>query len=76
MTAPVSQDAGSEKIAMTAPVSQERTGGQWRIAFVMPSEYTMDTLPEPVGPEGPSQAGPVPPHGCHNLLRVMEQGEV
>jgi hypothetical protein len=51
MTAPVSQDAGPEKIAITAPVSQERTGGQWRIAFVMPSEYTMDTLPQPVDPE-------------------------
>jgi hypothetical protein len=51
MTAPVSQDAGSEKIAMTAPVSQERTGGQWRIAFVMPSEYTLDTLPQPADPK-------------------------
>jgi hypothetical protein len=51
MTAPVSQDASSEKIAMTAPVSQEQTGGQWRIAFVMPAEYTMDTLPQPVDPK-------------------------
>jgi len=51
MTTPVSQEAGSEKIAMTAPVSQEQTGGQWRIAFVMPSEYTMDTLPQPVDPK-------------------------
>jgi hypothetical protein len=51
MTAPVSQDAGPEKIAMTAPVSQEQKGGQWRIAFVMPSEYTMDTLPQPVDPK-------------------------
>jgi hypothetical protein len=51
MTTPVSQETGSEKIAMTAPVSQERTGGQWRIAFVMPSEYTMDTLPQPVDPK-------------------------
>jgi hypothetical protein len=51
MTAPVSQDAGSEKIAMTAPVSQERTDGRWRVAFVMPSEYTMDTLPQPVDPK-------------------------
>jgi hypothetical protein len=51
MTTPVSQDAGPEKIAMTAPVSQERTGGQWRIAFVMPSGYTMDTLPLPVDPK-------------------------
>jgi len=51
MTTPVSQEAGSEKIAMTAPVSQERTGDQWRIAFMMPSEYTMDTLPQPVDPK-------------------------
>ena len=51
MTAPVSQDAGPEKIAMTAPVSQEKTGGQWRIAFVMPSEYTMETLPQPLDPK-------------------------
>jgi SOUL heme-binding protein len=51
MTAPVSQDAGPEKIAMTAPVSQEQAGGQWRIAFVMPSEYTLDTLPQPADPK-------------------------
>ena len=51
MTAPVSQDASSEKIAMTAPVNQERTGGQWRIAFLMPSEYTLDTLPRPLDPK-------------------------
>jgi hypothetical protein len=51
MTAPVSQDASSEKIAMTAPVNQERTGGQWRIAFLMPSEYTLETLPRPLDPE-------------------------
>lgn len=47
MTAPVSQEAGSEKIAMTAPVSQEQEGHRWRVAFVMPSSYTMDTLPRP-----------------------------
>lgn len=51
MTAPVSQEARPEKIAMTAPVSQERKGGQWRIAFLLPSEYTMDTLPLPVDPK-------------------------
>ena len=47
MTAPVSQRAVSEKIAMTAPVSQARENGKWRIAFVMPSAYTMETLPTP-----------------------------
>jgi effector-binding domain-containing protein len=48
MTAPVSQKASSEKIAMTAPVNQQEAGGKWRITFVMPSEYTMETLPEPL----------------------------
>jgi hypothetical protein len=47
MTAPVSQKPVSEKIAMTAPVSQARENGRWRIAFMMPSAYTMDTLPIP-----------------------------
>lgn len=47
MTAPVSQESGQEKIAMTAPVSQEAVGKAWRIAFMMPSEYTSKTLPTP-----------------------------
>ena len=37
---------GGEKIAMTAPVLQdEPKPGQWRMRFVMPSHYTLDTLP-------------------------------
>lgn len=47
MTAPVSQRSDSEKIKMTAPVTQEREKQQWRIAFMMPSVYTMETLPSP-----------------------------
>ncbi|MGD9055453.1 MAG: heme-binding protein [Desulfobacterales bacterium] len=48
MTAPVTQEAESEKIAMTAPVTQEKSQGRWRITFLMPAEYTMDTLPKPL----------------------------
>ena len=48
MTAPVGQEAGSKKIAMTAPVGQEKKDSQWRITFLMPAEYTLDTLPEPI----------------------------
>ncbi len=47
MTAPISQETGSKKIAMTAPVKQEKKDNRWRITFLMPAEYTLETLPEP-----------------------------
>jgi DNA gyrase inhibitor GyrI len=50
MTAPVTQE-GNEKIAMTAPVTQQADGNTWRVRFIMPSEYTMETLPKPNNPE-------------------------
>lgn len=48
MTAPVNQEFESEKIEMTAPVSQENVDGKWRITFLMPSRYSLETLPEPL----------------------------
>jgi hypothetical protein len=61
MTVPVvvEPEAVSEKIAMTAPVSVEPQTEQagsmvgarrWRIHFVMPSQYSMATLPKPLNP--------------------------
>jgi hypothetical protein len=50
MTAPVSQETASEKIPMTAPVNQEKVGEKWRITFLLPSRYSMETLPEPLDP--------------------------
>ncbi|MGB6948838.1 MAG: heme-binding protein, partial [Methyloceanibacter sp.] len=32
---------------MTAPVTQQGDGNTWRVRFVMPSKYTMETLPKP-----------------------------
>ncbi|MDD5001280.1 heme-binding protein [Rhodoferax sp.] len=42
----------SEKIAMTAPVGIEpeaklQDANRWRVQFVMPSRYTLQTLPKP-----------------------------
>ncbi len=38
--------AGGDKIAMTAPVLQDETQpGEWRMRFVMPGKYTLETLP-------------------------------
>lgn len=48
MTAPVSQEkSGGTKIAMTSPVTQEKAGTQYKIQFMMPSEYARADLPEP-----------------------------
>ena len=51
MTAPVNQKAGSEKISMTAPVNQQQSEGQYAVSFLMPSKYTLETLPEPLNPD-------------------------
>lgn len=51
MTAPVlhEKQLASEKISMTAPVLHGKTGetGSYTVAFVMPSSYTLETLPKP-----------------------------
>jgi hypothetical protein len=49
MTAPVTQQ-DSKKIAMAAPVTQQGDGNTWRVRFIMPSKYTMETLPKPNNP--------------------------
>jgi hypothetical protein len=50
MTSPVSQKASSEQISMTSPVGQQRSNGQWAVSFMMPSSYSLETLPEPTNP--------------------------
>jgi len=50
----IDDQPGSEKIAMTAPVTMEAektNPNQWRMSFVMPSQYTLASLPTPISPE-------------------------
>lgn len=51
MTAPVSQENAGEKIKMTAPVEQHRSQDNWAVSFMMPAEYSLETLPEPDDPK-------------------------
>ncbi len=50
MTAPVLQEqaAAGEKIAMTAPVLQAQDAQGWTMSFVLPANYTMQTVPRPL----------------------------
>ena len=55
MTAPVTVEPQSTKISMTAPVTVEpqsdhtnmELAKQWRVHFVMPSRYTLASIPKP-----------------------------
>jgi hypothetical protein len=51
MTTPVvveEQPAKGAKIAMTTPVNIESNAGKWTVSFVMPAEYSMESLPKPL----------------------------
>ncbi|TCT23846.1 SOUL family heme-binding protein [Thiobaca trueperi] len=51
MTAPVTQQR-AERIAMTAPVTQSQDAdGEWVVQFIMPAGYKLDTLPAPATDE-------------------------
>jgi len=55
MTSPVVQEPSEEgeKIAMTSPVVQEPSGKEktYKVGFVMPGKYTLETLPKPADPK-------------------------
>jgi len=47
MTAPVTIEPHSEKVNMTKPVTIKEEDGKWRVHFVMPRKYTLESLPIP-----------------------------
>ncbi len=57
MTAPVmvqpqaDNKSESSKIAMTAPVMMQKLNDKWRVQFIMPSQYTLQSLPKPNNPD-------------------------
>lgn len=70
MTAPVAQaPAEGLRLAMTAPVAQSEVsrgvGRAWVVQFMMPSQYTLDTLPEPRDSRVTLRA--LPPRRCAAL---------
>jgi|TARA_B110000240_G_scaffold60337_1_gene68720 hypothetical protein len=47
MTSPVQQATAGEEIAMTSPVQQLQTSQGWRVAFMLPSKFSIETAPLP-----------------------------
>ena len=47
MTAPVEMTPLAEGIVMTSAIMSSEVNHKWQVNFVMPKEYTMDTLPQP-----------------------------
>lgn len=92
MTAPVAIESSdqnkSTKIAMTAPVtiegskSIENAGNQWTVSFVMPSEYTLTSLPKPLNSQIKIREVPAEKRavitfsGFYNEEKVQEKTQV
>lgn len=85
MTAPVNmqaddQNQASQKIAMTAPVNLQqdpkKTDGKWRVRFVMPSQYTMQTLPKPNNSKVKISEVPVQTYGVIKFSGLTGESKV
>jgi hypothetical protein len=77
MTAPVLSER-SEKIAMTAPVLHEPQEGKAAqvVAFVMPSSYTLETLPKPNNEEVLLRQVPATRYAVHSFSGWATEGRV
>ncbi|OQW79600.1 MAG: heme-binding protein [Proteobacteria bacterium ST_bin11] len=82
MTTPVFRENAGEQIPMTAPVLQEATDNKWTMAFVMPANYSLDTLPTPIDPQVAIKALPAKKvavlrySGSLNLEKINEKSRL
>lgn len=51
MTTPVEMSPLAENLLITSPVMDDQVNNKWLINFVMPQEYSLDTLPKPNNPQ-------------------------
>ena len=51
MTTPVEMSPMAENLLITSPVMDDQVNDKWLINFVMPQEYSLDTLPKPNNPQ-------------------------
>ena len=47
MTTPVEMSPMTENILMTSSIMDDQVNNKWSINFIMPQEYSLDTLPKP-----------------------------
>lgn len=84
MTAPVTVEPQSTKIAMTAPVTLQAQpvqapltqATQWRIHFVMPSQYTLANIPKPKNAEVTLREVPAKQFVVHRYSGLNTQSRV
>ncbi len=76
MTAPVVQEPKSEKISMTAPVVRQPEDGGWTMYFIMPSKYTLETLPKPKDPRVKIATMPAKKVAVFNYSGLTDEEEV
>ena len=47
MTTPVEMSPLADNLSMTSPIMDDKVNSKWSINFVMPQEFSLDTLPKP-----------------------------
>lgn len=48
MTTPTLEKKQNEKISMTVPVFRHKDDNTWAMTFILPSKFTLETVPEPL----------------------------